>query len=105
MCGSAELCRTLCLYEQCKSFSLDMWRSSTHGRHWSFGITFVRGNDMVFDVIEKHCSRKWKDKYGEYVVHYNLDWYLNYLKENKYLSVETFYIENCMFFTAVTPIM
>lgn len=79
-------------------FSLDMWRSSTHGRHWSFGITFVRGNDMVFDVIEKHCSRKWKDKYGEYVVHYNLDWYLNYLKENKYLSVETFYIENCMFF-------
>lgn len=79
-------------------FSLDMWRSSTYGRHWSFGVTFVRGNENSFDIIEKKCANNWKNNYTEYAASFNLDWFFNYLKDNGYLSIETFYIENCMFF-------
>lgn len=79
-------------------FSLDMWRSSTHGRHWSFGVTYSRGRYDMFDTIEKYCRSDWKSRYSEYALYYNLDWFFNYLKDSRYLSVETFYIENSMFF-------
>lgn len=79
-------------------FSLDMWRSCTFGRHWSFGVTFIRGQENPFDIIEKKCTNNWKNNYTKYAASYNLDWFFNYLKDNGYLSIETFYIENCMFF-------
>ena len=78
-------------------FSLDMWRSNTAGRHWSFGVTFVRDSSKCFNLVEEYCSDNWKNGYEKYVVSYNLDWFFTYLKDKNYLAIETFYIENCMY--------
>lgn len=82
-------------------FSLDMWRSCTFDRHWSFGVTFVNNknnSNSILNLIQDTCKNNWQEKYAKYVVEYNLDWFFNYLKDNKLLGIETFYVENCMFF-------
>lgn len=77
-------------------FSLDMWRSETHGRHWSFGITYINGKVDWLDL----CRRKCQDE--EYFRldnegNQNIDWFFTYLKQSTIKKIETFYVENMKF--------
>lgn len=77
-------------------FSLDMWRSQTHGRHWSFGITYVNGNVDWLGLCRQKCHDEEYfrlDKEGNQ----NIDWFFTYLKQSTKKKIETFYVENMRF--------
>ena len=76
--------------------SLDMWRSETYGKHWSFGVTYINGqNDWIQLCIKKCTDEKYflMDKEGNQ----NIDWFFTYLKEFTEQKIETFYVENLKF--------
>lgn len=79
------------------AFSLDMWRSKTHGIHWSLGILFIHDTINFCDVFEKQDNLEWTKNYTEYSDVFNLDWYMSYLKKYESYNIDTFYIENCHF--------
>lgn len=54
------------------AFSLDMWRSRSYGKHWSFGITYQKNKD---------CS--WQN--------------FNYLREYSKLKIQNWYVEDLYF--------
>lgn len=77
-------------------FSLDMWRSETYGRHWSFGVTYINGKVDWLDLCKKKCQDKEYfqiDNEGNQ----NIDWFFTYLKQSTEKKIETFYIENMRF--------
>ena len=79
--------------EDISVISLDMWRSRTLGRHWSWGIAFVNDNTDYCSLFEKTESKDWIEAYKELDANFNLDWYFTYLKDTKQLNIKTFYIE------------
>lgn len=79
------------------AISLDMWRSRTHGKHWSFGVTFIQGDIDWFKVFNENKNIKWKSNYSIYDKNLNLDWFFTYLKDNNKVLIETFYVENLYF--------
>lgn len=105
LCMSPQICASAFTHIQdyarekdISVFSLDMWRSRTKGKHWSFGAAFVRQNVDYLDMLEQNTDFSWKDSYKNYDINWNVDWFFTYLKDFKKFSIETFYIENCMFF-------
>lgn len=77
-------------------FSLDMWNSETYGKHWSFGVTFIKGQKKLIDICLKKCmdtGYKKMEKEGNS----NVDWFFTYLKNEKLLNIQTFYVENLKF--------
>lgn len=79
------------------SFSLDMHRSRTLGRHWSFGITYTRMNTDWFSILNNNPDSSWQKHYEKYDYEFNLDWFFTYLKDFKNIKNETFYIDNSYF--------
>lgn len=79
------------------AFSLDMHRSRTFGRHWSFGITFTRMSIDWFHILEQNTDSKWQKLYDKYDYEFNLDWFFTYLRDYKNLKIESFYLDNTMF--------
>lgn len=79
-------------------FSYDMWKSRTKGKHWSFGISFIRQNVDYFKYFRQNKDFCWIEKYKEFDNNWNLDWFFNYLKDSKNIKIESFYIDNLMFF-------
>lgn len=83
-------------------FSLDMHRSMLKGKHWSFGIAFIKMSDKVADCLKSTKNVCWCDKLKEILkvkelTNNNLDWYFTYLKETNKLNIETFAIDNLYF--------
>lgn len=84
--------------ENISLFSLDMWRSRTYGKHWSFGITYTDGNVDWIDVMKQHqdCRGGRFFKNGNHLQ--NIDEFFTYLKAvEKGVKIETFYVENLLF--------
>lgn len=79
------------------NLSLDMWRSYTGGKHWTFGITYTINKTNWLSLIKKLYTKDWFINYKDYNIEYNLDWFFTYLKEYKNVKNETFYIDNCSF--------
>lgn len=79
------------------NFSLDMWRSYTESKHWTFGITYTRNCKNWLSVLNKNFDNNWYKNYEDWHIEYNLDWFFTYLKDYKNIKNETFYIENCSF--------
>lgn len=79
------------------AMSLDMWFSRTHGKHWSFGVTFINDNVGFIDIFQNTVSKEWMKHYQEMETAFNLDWFFTYLKDFEDIKIETFYIERCWF--------
>lgn len=80
------------------AFSLDMHTSRTHGKHWSFGITYVKSFRDWFSIFDANKDNKWISNYrGKYDNEFNLDWFFTYLRDFKNLNVKTFYVDNLHF--------
>ena len=79
------------------AFSLDMWRSRTLGRHWSWGVAYVNDNVNFREIFSKNMDLNWFMPYRHIEVNSNLDWYFTYLKDYMQLKIETFYVENMYF--------
>lgn len=77
--------------------SLDMWRSRTLERHWSWGVAYVNDNVNFIDIFEGNPDSAWMKNYQEFDVNFNLDWFFTYLKDHKGISVESFYLEDTYF--------
>ncbi len=80
------------------AFSMDMHTSRTHGKHWSFGITYIRPAKDWFSILNNNKNTDWMGNYfGKYDYEFNLDWFFTYLRDFKNLNAKTFYIENLHF--------
>lgn len=79
------------------AISLDMWRSRTLGKHWSLGIVFINDNIDLCHYFEAIKDKSWMENYKGWDNAFNVDWFFNYLKDYKKVSVETFYVNNCYF--------
>ena len=77
--------------------SYDMWFSHMHGRHWSFGVTYISGKVDFTAIFRDLNNRAWMKKLQKYTDWYNLDWYFTYLKRVQKVPLGTFYLENCIF--------
>lgn len=77
-------------------FSLDMHCSRCRGKHWSFGVTYVKNRRDWFDLMYRHISDEaYIDRSVE--IKFNLDWYFTYLSTCQELKIRTFYFENLKF--------
>lgn len=81
------------------NFSLDMWRSRTAGKQWSFGITYTNMNIDYFSIMKNEPSINWKfyRNDGIYLDSVSIDCYFSYCKDVLGMKNETFYIENSSF--------
>ncbi len=81
------------------NFALDMWRSRTAGKQWSFGITYTRMNVDYFKLFQAEKSLDWKyyRQDGFYLDVVSLDCYFTYCKDVLNMKNETFYINNTQF--------
>lgn len=80
------------------AFSMDMHTSRTHGKHWSFGITYIDSRVDWFEIFNNEKTPEWMNKYiGKYDWEFNLDWYFTYLRDFKGFKNKTFYVENLHF--------
>lgn len=78
--------------------SMDMWHSRTHGTHWSWGVAFVRNVVSYTEIFSDIKDNSWagnKYKTGDGSI--NVDWFFTYLKAEKGLRCETFYIDKSYF--------
>lgn len=79
------------------AISLDIWRSRTLGRHWSWGIAYVNDNVDFYNIFDSNPDLSWTTPYQEIDVNFNLDWFFTYLKDFKKIKIETFFVENMQF--------
>ena len=81
------------------NMALDMWRSRTAGKQWSFGVTYTRMNIDYFDIFKKEKNLNWKyyrtDGFSLDTV--SLDCYFTYCRDVFNMKNETFYVENSQF--------
>lgn len=77
------------------AFSLDMWKSITDGKHWSFGITYIDNTIDWFKLLKEHYDDFDYINYPN--VNFNLDCYFTYLNKITDIKFETFYFENLRF--------
>lgn len=97
---SAEIMQKVAQYadeNEINAFSLDMWRSRSHGKHWSFGITYQKNNIDWFKIFNSNKDRKWQKNYENQTTIYNVDFYFNYLLEYVKLKIENWYVEDLYF--------
>lgn len=87
----------LAIKQDYTAISLDMWRSRTHGKHWSLGVVFLNDNNDLCHYFEDNKDKTWMDYYKGWDNAFNVDWFFNYLKDHKNVSVETFFVNNCYF--------
>lgn len=92
-----ERVETLAKQRNTTALSLDMWRTRTHGKHWSLGVVYIRDNVDLCHYFEETTSLDWTKAYEQIDVAFNVDWYFNYLKDSKNVAIETFYVENAYF--------
>lgn len=81
---------------QIDCFSLDMWRSETRGKHWSFGVSYINGGINWIGLCKQRCRDEGYlqlDTEGNR----NIDWFFTYLKQCTERKIETFYVENLKF--------
>lgn len=81
-------------------FSLDMWRSQSRGRSWSFGITYVRGDNDWEEIITRNFDYlgKTSRSFVNGVSPKNIDEFFAYIrKEDSRIRIETFCIKNLLF--------
>ena len=81
-------------------FSLDMWRSQSRGRSWSFGITYVYGNNDWEEIITRNFDfhGKASRSFVNGSAPKNIDEFFGYVKKNdKKIRIETFCIKNLLF--------
>lgn len=86
------------------AMSLDMHRSSFHGLHWTFGVTFTRlevDNDVI-SLIKNIKNNDWAKAYYKHVLNTNipdsnLDAFFTYLKDKNKIKLGTFNINNVYF--------
>lgn len=97
VCSILEKAEKLANTEGISALSLDMWRTRTLGRHWSFGIVYVNDNVNFCQVFEDTKNMDWMRNFSDLDVVYNLDWFFNYLKHYREIKIESFYPDNCMF--------
>ena len=98
---AAEILKKVQTYAQennITAFSMDMHTSRTHGKHWSFGITYINAKIDWFAIFNAETTPEWMNKYlGKYDWEFNLDWYFTYLRDYKEFKNKTFYVENMHF--------
>jgi len=78
-------------------FSLDMWRSRTEGKAWTYGITYIRNLEKIIKIFEQENNLNWQKNYIGLDNGLNIDWFTTYLLDNKKLNIQTFYLENVYF--------
>ena len=78
-------------------FSLDMWKSRTHGQHWSLGVVYIRKAKQIFQHVQNNKNTNWMKTYKDVDVNFNLDWFCNYLAYTGKIKISTFYPEGCHF--------
>lgn len=77
------------------AFSFDFWATKTKGRHWSFGITYIKEHkDFITKIKENNIQ--WEE-YKNYTSVHNIDWIFTFLKDKNIFKFETFYVENLCF--------
>lgn len=75
-------------------FSLDMWKSRTYGKHWSWGVTYVRDNGTLYEQLTNEKDAKWVDDYNDMFEpqNANSDWHINSLVKRGFdITIGTFY--------------
>ena len=75
-------------------FSLDMWKSRSYGKHWSWGVTYVRDTGKVYDLITQEKDASWIDDYKDLFEpqNANSDWHINNLVSRGFdIKVGSFY--------------
>lgn len=81
-------------------FSLDMWKSRSFGKHWSWGVTFCRATLDLLSIISAEKSSDWKDYYRSTFGpdNYNSDWHINSLvQRGSSIRIGVFYPINTGF--------
>lgn len=81
-------------------FSLDMWRSQSRGKSWSFGITYLHGNNDWKEIITRNFDYIGKTSrcFVNGLTPKNIDEFFSYVKKNdKKIRIETFCIQNLLF--------
>ena len=80
-------------------FSLDMWYTQTLGRHWTFGVTFVRDPAACIRAFSAHAADPaYFRMVEERRLFRNVDAYATCLRDMvRALRAETFYVENLLF--------
>lgn len=91
-------------------FSLDMHHSNSNSFHWSYGITYTRNPEEILEEFYKKDNlKKWKKYQKDNVLCrtpiLNLDWFTTFIKSNKNLKIETFYIDNIYFLHFSNPLL
>lgn len=77
------------------TISLDIWRSMTSGRHWSWGVSYVQNNVDFCRIFNENKDLSWLELTPGMEV--NIDLYFNHLSKYFGIKVETFYVENMYF--------
>ena len=96
----AQILKRIALYadnNNFNAFSMDMHASRTHGKHWSFGITYTKNNINWFKIFLNNKNTSWCNAYMHYDYDFNLDWFFTYLRDNNLARNETYYIDNMLF--------
>ena len=96
---TANLIKTVETYAKTNNvdvFSLDMWRSRTRKKHWTFRVTYTRNIEKIVELL-KNETGTWNGPYEKLMDTLNVDWYFTYLKDSTLLNIQTFYVENCRF--------
>jgi len=83
--------------DRISAFSLDMHWNQMRGKHWSLGVLYINEGIDFCRIFENVSGLEWTEKYKEIDDVFNLDWFFNYLRDNKMTKVETFYVEDCYF--------
>ncbi len=89
-----ETARAYAREEKYILFSLDMWRTRTRGKHWSFGITYTDNTVKWIDVMKEYSTNFELRSLNQPP---NVDGYFTYLKAYTDLKIGTFYFENLKF--------
>ncbi len=79
-------------------FSLDMWRSRSKGKHWSFGITYVSGGVDWIEKIKECTYEGINIEFSDRVRPKNIDEFFTYIKNHDAsVNIGSFYVKNLMF--------
>lgn len=91
-------------------FSLDMHHSHSNSYHWSYGITYTQNPLKILDSFTKTENiTQWKD-YKEHHPYcntplINIDWFTTFIRSQKELKIDTFYIDNIYFLHFSNPLL
>ena len=78
-------------------YSLDMWKSRSGGKHWSWGVTFVNDTVNILNLISSEKDLAWAADYAELfsLSNANSDWHINSLvSRRKKITIKVFYPKN-----------